>query len=128
MAHPNAEILRRIDEAQASGDLEALFANFTEDIKGHVMGRNSLAGDFEGKEKMQEVFGRFMSAMGDYSFENHAYLADDEHGVALQTSKAQRGGKTLELQEAFICHFRGGKVSEMWYVPLDQAAFDAWVG
>jgi len=42
------------------------------------------------------------------------YLADDEHGVSLQNSKATKGGKTLETKDAFISHFRDGKVSEFW--------------
>ena len=127
MAHPNADTMRRIDEAMTAGDLDAFFGFFTDDVKLHVAGKSKLAGAHEGKEKFQEVFGSFMELVGDYSFENHAYLADDEHGVTLQTSRSQRGGRTLELQEAFIMHFRGGKVSEMWYVPIDQAALDAWI-
>ena len=66
--------------------------------------------------------------MGEYSFENHAYLADDEHGVILQRSTAVREGKVLQLDEVFVFHFSDGKMSEMWYVPVDQAAFDSWVG
>ena len=69
-----------------------------------------------------------MEAIGEYSSENHAYLADDEHGVMLQNSKATRDGKSLELQEVFVFHFRDGRFSEMWYLPVDQPAFDAWVG
>ena len=129
MAHPNADILRNIDEAMAKGDIETFFGYYTDDVQVHARGKNKLAGDYKGKDKLQELFGQFMEAMGeDYSFENHAYLADDEHGIILQTSKSQRAGKTFEIQEAFIMHFQDGKVSEMWYVPLDQAAFDAWVG
>ena len=48
--------------------------------------------------------------------------------VILQRSKSERRGQTLELEEVFVMHFREGKISEMWYVPVDQAAFDAWIG
>ena len=126
--HPNAEVLRKTDEAMERGDLEEFFSYYTEDVATHVSGRSTLAGDYKGRDQLQELFGRFMEGMGEYSFENHAYLADDEHGVTLQRSKAARGGETLEIAEAFVFHFRDGKISEMWYVPLDQAAFDAWVG
>jgi len=128
MAHANADTMRKIDEAMTAGDVDAFFAHFTDDVKLHASGRNQLAGDHEGKEAFKALFAKFMEATGDYSFDNHAYLADEEHGVTLQTSKLQKGGQTLELQEAFIMHFRDGKVSEMWYVPLNQAAFDAWIG
>ena len=126
--HPNAEVLRKTDEAMERGDLEEFFSYYTEDVAIHAWGRNSLPGDYKARDPLQELFGRFMEAMGEYSFENHAYLADDEHGVILQRSKATRDGQTLEIDEVFVFHFRDGKISEMWYVPLDQAAFDAWVG
>jgi ketosteroid isomerase-like protein len=120
--------MRQIDEAMTRGDMDAFFASFTDDVQVHARGNNRLAGDYEGKDQLQDLFDRFMAAVGDYTFENHAYLADDEHGVTLQTSRMERGGQSLELQEAFVMHFREGKVSEMWYVPVDGAAFDAWVG
>jgi uncharacterized protein len=128
MEHPNSDLLRKIDQAMASGDLDAFFGYYTDDVAMHVHGKNKLAGDYKGKDQLQELFNRFMEATGDYSFENHAYLADDEHGVTLQRSKSERDGRTLELDESFVVHFRDGKVSEMWYVPVDQAAFDAWIG
>ena len=129
MPHANVQTMREIDEAMSRGDLENFFGHFTDDVKSHLRGNNKLAGDYEGKAQLQDLFGRFMEAAGpNYSFENHAYLADDEHGVTLQTSRFEGGGRTLELQEAFVLHFRDGKVSEMWYLPVDAAAFDAWIG
>ena len=122
------QIMRQVDEAMVSGDQDAFFAQFTDDVKVHVKGNNKLAGDHEGKQAFGELFGRFMEAAGDYKFEVHAYLTGDEHGVTLQNAHYQRGGQSLDLQEAFILHFRDGKVSEMWYVPVDGAAFDSWVG
>jgi ketosteroid isomerase-like protein len=128
MTHPNVDALRRNDEAMARGDLEEFFGFYTEDVAMHISGSSKLAGDYKGRDQLQELFGRFMDAIGDYSFENHAYLADDEHGVVLQKSKASRGGETFEVDEIFVFHFRDGQVSEMWYTPLDQAAFDRWIG
>jgi ketosteroid isomerase-like protein len=128
MPHPNEDKLRKIDEAQARGDLEAFFGSFTDDVKVHVQGKSKLAGEYEGKDNLQALFGRFMEAAVDVTFEAHAYLADDEHGVTLQKGTYRRGGQTLELDEAFVVHFRDGKVSEMWYLTTDQQAFDAWIG
>src|SRR5512145_575497 len=115
MPHENVEIMRGIDEAQKRSDFESFFSHFTDDVQVHIPGNNKLAGNYTGKQQLQELFGRFIESVGDYYFENHAYLADDEHGVTLQTSHMARGGRTLDLQEAFVVHFSGGKVSEMWY-------------
>ena len=129
MPHANEQIMRAIDEAQTRGDLDAFFGNFTDDVKVHVQGNNKLAGNYEGKSHLQDVFGRFMEAAGsNYSFESHSYLADDEHGVTLQTSHFNRDGRKLDVREAFVVHFRDGKVSEMWYFPFEASAFDAFIG
>jgi ketosteroid isomerase-like protein len=124
----NAQVLRAIDEAQAKGDFETFLSHFTDDVKTHVRGNHKLSGDYSGKDQFQELFGKFMEVAGDYSFESHAYLADDEHGVSLQTAHYGRAGQKLDVQEAFVVHFRDSKVSEMWYLPFDAPAMDAWIG
>jgi ketosteroid isomerase-like protein len=108
--------------------METFFGQYTDDVVVHIGGDNKLTGDYTGLEQLQAMFGRFMEASGEYSFGNHAYLADDEHGVILQRGTMKRGGKTFSTNEAFIFHFREGKVSEFWYQPLDQAGVDAWFG
>lgn len=128
MEHPNAAILRRADEAMERGDIEGFFSHYTDDVVVHVAGRSRLAGDHTGIDQLQGVFGHFIEAMGEYTFQNHAYLADDEHGVILQRGKSVRDGTTKEFEEVFVFHFRDEKISEMWYVPVDQAAVDALIG
>jgi hypothetical protein len=128
MAHPNVDLMRKTDEAMLAGDMEAFFGSYADDVVVHIPGTSTLAGEYKGVDQLQGLFQRFMESVGDYSFENHAYLADDEHGVILQKGTAQRDGKTLSLDEVFVFHFRDGKISEMWYAPLDQAALDAWLG
>jgi hypothetical protein len=128
MTHPNADLLRKNDEAMESGDLETFFGHYTDDVVLHLGGTSSLAGDHKGKDQMQELFGKFMEAAGNYSFRNHAYLADDEHGVVLQEGTFDKDGRTLTVRETFVMHFRDGKISEMWYFADDQAAVDAFIG
>jgi uncharacterized protein len=126
MTHPNVDRLRAMDEAMKRGDLPTMFASFSDDVVVHMGGSSKLAGDYRGVDQLQEMFGRFMQASGEYTFENHAYLADDEHGVILQRGTMKRDGRTFSTNEAFIFHFRGDKIAEFWYVPLDQAGVDAW--
>jgi ketosteroid isomerase-like protein len=128
MPHLNEETLRRIDKAQVAGDLETALSQYTDDVLGHVGGDNKLSGDYRGLEQLQAMLGRFMEASGEYSFENHAYLADDQHGIVLQRGTMRRGGETFSTNEVFVVHFRDGKISEYWYQPWDQAGVDAWFG
>lgn len=126
--HPNVEALRRMDEAMARQDMAGFFAGYTDDVLVHIGGANKLTGDYRGLAQLQALFGRFMEASGRYSFENHAYLADDKHGVILQRGTMERDGKTLTTNEVFVYHFRDGKISEFWYQPVDQVGVDAWWG
>jgi ketosteroid isomerase-like protein len=128
MTHPNAELMRRLDDAMIAGDLETFFGSFTDDVVVHAGGNNRFAGDYRGREELQRLFGGFMEAAGDYSFENLSYFADDERGVTLQRGTMKRDGETFETDEAFVMRFRDGKVAEFWYLPLDQAGVDAWFG
>lgn len=124
----HVETLRHMDEAMARGDIPTMFSHFTDDVVVHMGGRSKLSGEYRGIEKLQEMFGAFMQAAGEYSFENLSYLADDKHGVIVQRGTMKRDGESLTVEEVFVFHFREGKLSEFWYLPLDQSAVDQWFG
>jgi ketosteroid isomerase-like protein len=126
--HPNEQVLREIDEAQQRGDIEAFSGYFTDDVIVHVGGKSSLAGVYKGKDQFLELFQRFLERTPEYSFEPHAYLADDEHGVSLQFSHLKRGDETLDSNDTIVGHFRDGKVSEFWFFSEDQDAVDRFIG
>jgi ketosteroid isomerase-like protein len=110
------------------GDTETFFAGYTDDVVIHIGGDHRFTGDYKGIGELQSLYGKFMEAAGEYEFENHAYLADDEHGVIMQRATMKKDGKTFSTDETFVIHFRNGKVSEMWYQPMDTAGVDAWFG
>ncbi len=126
--HPNEQVLRDIDAAQMANDAERFMSFFADDVVVHMPGKSSLAGTFRGKEEFMGVFARFTERAPEYTFEPHAYFADDEHGVLLQRSHYARGGETLDTNDIFVCHFRDGKVAEMWLTTDDQDAVDAFLG
>ncbi|MGA8207909.1 MAG: nuclear transport factor 2 family protein [Candidatus Dormiibacterota bacterium] len=128
MAHPNVDLLRRTDDAVAKGDFETYFAGYTDDVVFHMGGDNKLTGDYRGLEQVKQLLVRFMEAGGELAIDTHAYLADDDHGAALVRLNLKRDGKTFATNEAFVYHFRDGKISEVWYQPFDQAGVDAWMG
>jgi ketosteroid isomerase-like protein len=94
----------------------------------HIAGKSSFAGVHKGKDQFLELFGKFMERAPEYTFEPHAYLADDEHGVILQRSHYKRGDETLDSNDTFVCHFRDGKISEFWLTSEDNDAVDAFLG
>lgn len=123
--HPNLERARAGYEAFANGDLATVSDLFADNIVWHSAGNNILTGDYEGKEAVLNYFGKLMQETGG-SFKNdiHDMLANDDHGVALVTASATRGGKSLEAHVVHIFHMRDGKMAEFWAIAEDQNAFD----
>jgi ketosteroid isomerase-like protein len=126
--HPNEQLLRDADEAQLQGDVEKFVGFYTEDVIVHIPGKSSLAGVYKGRDQFLELFGRFLERTPEYSFEPHAYLADDEHGVILQVSHFKRGDEALDSNDTFVCHFRDGKISEFWLTSENSDEVDTFLG
>jgi uncharacterized protein len=128
MAHPNEELLRQGYEAFGRGDMEWLNEHFADDLVWHVPGQNPFSGDHRGKEAVFSLFAKQMELTGGtLRLEIHDVLANDEHGVALATVTATRGGKSLEDRQAHVFHVRDGKVAEFWNHPGDQQATDEFL-
>ncbi|HEX6400556.1 MAG TPA: nuclear transport factor 2 family protein [Actinomycetota bacterium] len=126
--HPNEQVMRDLDDAQARGDVEAFTGYFTDDVIVHVPGKSSLAGVYKGKDQFLDLFQRFLERAPEYTFEPHAYLADDEHGVSMQFSHYKRGDERLDSNDTFVCHFRDGKISEFWLLSEDSDGVDRFLG
>ena len=126
--HPNEKLMRDADEAQKRGDFEAFMNTFTDDIVIHLPGKSSIAGTYKGKDQFGEIFQRFTELSPEYTFEPHAYFADDEHGILLQRSHYKRGDEMLDTNDTFVYHFRDGKISEMWIETDDPYGTDAFLG
>jgi len=127
MAHPNEELLRRGFEAFGRGDMATIAELFADDVVWHAPGNNPLAGDYKGRDSVLTLFGKFAELSGGtLKVEVHDILANDEHGVALTHSTAQRGGKSLDDNGVQVFHIRDRKAVESWFHPGDQAASDAF--
>jgi uncharacterized protein len=125
MTHPNEELLRRGYEAFAAGDMQVLGDLLAEDIVWHFPGTSLVSGDFKGKaEVLAWVTKSAELSGGTLRVEIHDLLANDEHGVALVRVTGQRGGKSLDDPTTQVFHVTGGKVTECWLNPMDQAAND----
>jgi ketosteroid isomerase-like protein len=125
MTHPNEDLARRGYAAFATGDMATLNELFADDIVWHAPGRNELSGTFKGKD---EVFANLQKNMeltgGTFRLEIHALIADDDHAVALLRARAEREGKTLDVNTVQIFHIADGKLTESWLHPSDAYASD----
>ena len=123
--HPNLVSARRGYQAFADGDLATVSQLLDDNIVWHVGGNNTLSGDYEGKEAVLSFFGRLMQETGgSFKSDIHDMLANDDHGVALVTQSATRGGTSIEGPVVQVFHMRDGKMTEFWTFARDQSALD----
>jgi len=126
MAHPNEDLVRDGFAAFERGDMDALRKQIcTDDVRWHNPGRGPISGDYEGIDQVIQYFARVLELTGGtFSLELHDVLANDEHAVALMTTRGERAGKQLTYNTVNVYHFRDGKITEMWSYPADQYAVD----
>ena len=125
MAHPNEEIARSASEALSKGDIETFLGLHTDDVVLHFPGRGPMAGDHRGKEGMAKLFQRQMEILDSPpEIENHDILANDDHTVVLNKTRASRGGQILEQNQVVVMHIKDGKIAEVWLQFSDQQAMD----
>jgi ketosteroid isomerase-like protein len=125
MASKHEKVLRDQDAAMAKGDMDGFWAPFADDVIAHIGGRSKLAGDVKGKAEMQAKFGEFMAALGDNpELLTHDIVANDEHGVIIQSFRGTKKGKSFEARGVAIMHFSGDKISEAWFFDEDPYTSD----
>ena len=122
--HPNAIAVRRSFEAWNSGDLDVIREYFTEDIVLHFAGNNSMSGTYRGQDAVMDALGRASQGWGPHA-EVETILGSDDHVIVFCQVTSERDGKTLDVVLAQAITFNAeGKVTEAWFLPNDQRAFD----
>ena len=110
MTHPNAELLRSTYEAFGRGDPGPLFAATTEDISWRDSSLGPLAGNYSGKEQVQQFFAGMSELYGDsFWLSVEGILADDARGVVLTREQGVIGGELLSWQGVHVWTFRRGQ-------------------
>ncbi len=57
----------------------------------------------------------------------HDILANDEHAVVIQTTRAERQGRRLEDRVVYVLHVAGGRIREAFFVG-DPSVQDEFFG
>lgn len=126
MAHPNEELTRRAYEAFDQGDMQTLGELIADDASWYVPGNNPVAGEYHGKDEIFGFFGRIAEETGgNFRFELHDVLANDDHAVALVKAYGERDGKTVDgAPQVHVTHIEDGQVVSFWNHPHDATTFD----
>ncbi|OGO56473.1 MAG: hypothetical protein A2V85_03775 [Chloroflexi bacterium RBG_16_72_14] len=121
--HPNATVVREMNEAMASGDMEGAASRVADDVVWHEIGRG------EPRRSKAELAASMADWSGyDIKYEVHDVLASDDHVIALGTATATHGDRSLTYRTAEIYHVRGGKVTERWAFSDDTKAITDFFG
>jgi hypothetical protein len=121
MVHPNELVIRRAYDAVNRGDVAGFAAAFVEDAVWHGSGTS-----ISGAQAIAGLVGTLWEASGGtLHIELHDVLANDEHAVALQVTRAEREGRSLADRVVYVFHLRDGRITEAWFNgdPGVQAAF-----
>jgi ketosteroid isomerase-like protein len=119
--HPNATVVREMNEAMANGDMEGAASRVADDVVWHEIGR---AEPRRGKAELAASMADFEGYS--ITWEVHDILASDDHVIGLGTATATHGDRTLTYRTAEIYHVRDGKVTERWAFSDDTAAITAF--
>ena len=110
----NTRIVKQTYAAFASGDMDALFANYAADVQWEVYGPASVptTGTRRGLDGIREFFGTLDQAMTARSFEPREFIAQGDQVVVLGhyqwTAKAT--GKPFDANWAHVVTLRDGKI------------------
>ena len=121
MAHPNEQVVRRAYEAINAGDIAAFAAEFTDDAVWH-----GAEAQITGAQAISALVTQLREASGGtLHIELHDVIANDEHAVAVQITRAERDGRSLSDRVVYVFHLRDGKIAEAWFTgdPRVQDAF-----
>lgn len=113
--HPNVTLVRDMDRAMGSGDMEAAAAYVADDVEWHEIGR---AEPVRGKEALRQ---RMQGADFEINATTHDIVGNDDHVVQLVNVTATRNGRTLDYRTAEIYHVRDGKLTARWAFSDDTA-------
>ena len=121
--HPNAKVVREMNEAMSSGDMEGAASRVADDVVWHEIGR---AEPRRGKADLAGSMGDFEGY--NITWEVHDIVANDDHAIALGTAHATKGDRSLTYRTAEIYHVRDGKVTERWAFSDDTKAITDFFG
>ena len=87
-------------DSSVNRDLEAFVAEFNEDARWHGPGRQ-----VQGRKVIGAMVGQLIDASGGtLQIDLHDVLANDEHAVVPQITRAERAGRVLEDRVVYVFH------------------------
>ena len=125
--HPSATLIKQGYDAFAKLDMTTLTGLFDDNVVWHNPGANMISGDYTGRDVVFAMFARTLELnQGTGRFDVHDVVANDKHAVSLLQANVSRPdvGKSLNVKEIHVFHFREGKISDVWVFSENQRLND----
>jgi ketosteroid isomerase-like protein len=128
VTHPNVELLERAFGAFGRDPI-VVARSIADDAVWRVPGASPMSGEYVGRDAILR-FLRQTSVLtgGTYRTELRYVLAEGERAVAVYRARGERGGRSLDIDQALFCVVRDGRLADVTAVPFDPVAFDAFWG
>lgn len=127
MSEDNGNLIHEAYNAFATGDVSAVLARLSDDIRWHVPGRSPLSGDYKGHEGVLDFFGRCQELSGGtLRVDCDELLTDGDRVVVLSTVSAERNGSSWSSPEVHVWRVVDGHAVEFIEFQGDQEAEDAF--
>jgi ketosteroid isomerase-like protein len=112
-AAENAELVRRGYEAFNAGDMATLSELFAEDAVWHAAGSGVLSGTKQGRDAVLAYFGELGArTQGSFQANVQDIVGGENHTVAIQQTRGESNGRTLDLATVVAFVVRSGKIAE----------------
>jgi ketosteroid isomerase-like protein len=126
VTHPNAELVERLFGGFRRDPVSVARA-FALDAVWRVTGANPMTGEYRGRDEILRFLRQTgVLTNGTYRADLRYVVADGDRAVAVYRASGERGGRTLDIDQALFCVIRDGLLVEITAVPFDATAFDAF--
>ncbi len=123
------QVVRQGYQAFTDGDMERFRVIYTPDVVQSEPGSNKISGEHEGVDNVLGLYGKiFELSGGTFSLDLKSVKVQGDKVVAAHHSKAERDGKTLDMDQTIEFTFSGEKVSRLDVASADQAVVDTFWG
>ncbi len=121
----NRQVLQALYDALGAGDFGGVLGFLSDDVIGHVPGNSPVAGDYVGKDAVAGYVGHLAQrSAGTIRFQPRTVLVSGDRGVGLLRDLAERGDKTLAMDNVHVWRLGQGTLDEIWIYPGNQYAWD----
>jgi ketosteroid isomerase-like protein len=110
--HPNEALVTAAWDAINRRDYDAFSQALADDFVWHGAGTR-----LEGSDAITGMMRQMVAATANtLRVDVHDILANDEHAVVIQTTRAERQGRQLEDRVVYVLHVTGGRIREAFFV------------